>query len=211
MTGCAGFIGMHLCDSLIKDGHEVFGVDNLNDYYDPSLKNARLNQIKPNKNFSFKLLDIADNKSLNKYFEIFKPDKVINLAAQAGVRYSLENPYIYVQSNIIGFLNILECCREHNVKGLIYASSSSVYGGNEKFPFSENDNVNNPISIYATSKLSNESMAHTFNHLYGLNTTGLRFFTVYGPWGRPDMAMYIFTNKIINGEPIPVFNHGRIA
>jgi UDP-glucuronate 4-epimerase len=201
---------MHLCKSLLDDGNEIHGIDNLNDYYDPSLKQARLDQLTSNDNFTFSKLDIADLESLEKAFKSFKPHKVVNLAAQAGVRYSLENPHAYIESNIVGFMNILECCRYNDVKGLIYASSSSVYGGNEKIPFSVDDPVDKPISIYAATKKANELMAHTYSHLYGLHTTGLRFFTVYGPWGRPDMAMYIFANKISKGEPIPVFNHGKM-
>ena len=201
---------MHLCKSLLDDGNEIHGIDNLNDYYDPTLKQARLDQLTPHENFTFSKSDIADLESLEKAFKSFQPDKVVNLAAQAGVRYSLENPHAYIQSKIVGFMNILECCRYNNVKGLIYASSSSVYGGNEKIPFSVDDPVDKPISIYAATKKANELMAHTYSHLYGLHTTGLRFFTVYGPWGRPDMAMYIFADKISKGEPIPVFNHGKM-
>jgi len=210
VTGSAGFIGFHLSKSLLDDGFKILGIDNLNNYYDPTLKQARLDQLTPYENFTFSKLDIADLESLEKAFKSFQPDKVVNLAAQAGVRYSLENPHAYIESNIVGFMNILECCRYNDVKGLIYASSSSVYGGNKNIPFSEKDRVNNPISIYAASKKSNELMAHTYSHLYGLHTTGLRFFTVYGPWGRPDMAMYIFADKISKGEPIPVFNHGKM-
>jgi UDP-glucuronate 4-epimerase len=210
VTGSAGFIGMHLCKSLLKDGFQVHGIDNLNDYYDPTLKQARLDQLTPYENFTFTKSDISDLDSLTQTFKSFKPHKVVNLAAQAGVRYSLENPHAYIESNIVGFMNILECCRYNDVKGLIYASSSSVYGGNEKIPFSVDDPVDKPISIYAATKKSNELMAHTYSHLYGLHTTGLRFFTVYGPWGRPDMAMYIFADKISKGEPIPVFNHGKM-
>jgi len=210
VTGAAGFIGMHLCKSLLEDGFQVFGIDNLNDYYDPDLKQARLDLLTTYENFTFSKFDIADMEALDNAFQSFKPKKVINLAAQAGVRYSLENSHAYVQANVVGFMNILECCRHREVQGLIYASSSSVYGGNTKYPFSVEDRVDQPISIYATTKKANELMAHTYNHLYGLKTTGLRFFTVYGPWGRPDMAMYIFASKISAGEPIPVFNHGRM-
>jgi UDP-glucuronate 4-epimerase len=210
VTGSAGFIGMHLCKSLLKDGFQVHGIDNLNDYYDPTLKQARLDQLTPYENFTFTKSDISDLDSLTQTFKSFKPHKVVNLAAQAGVRYSLENPHAYIQSNVVGFMNILECCRYNDVKGLIYASSSSVYGGNEKIPCSVDDPVDKPISIYAATKKVNELMAHTYSHLYGLHTTGLRFFTVYGPWGRPDMAMYIFADKISKGEPIPVFNHGKM-
>jgi UDP-glucuronate 4-epimerase len=210
VTGAAGFIGYHLCQSLLKDGFIVYGVDNINSYYDPALKQARLRKLQSHPNFSFKKLDISISAELNKAFEDFKPQKVVNLAAQAGVRYSLENPQAYIESNIVGFMNILECCRHHDVEGLIYASSSSVYGGNEKIPFSVDDRVDRPISIYAATKKSNELMAHSYSHLFDLHTTGLRFFTVYGPWGRPDMAMYIFADKIFKGEPISVFNHGKM-
>ena len=210
VTGSSGFIGMHLCKSLLEDGYQVVGIDNMNDYYDPALKEARLKELYLYDNFKFVKADISDYPSVETAFKDFEPEKVVNLAAQAGVRYSLENPQAYIQSNVVGFMNILECCRHHQVKGLIYASSSSVYGGNEKIPFSIDDSVDRPISIYAASKISNELMAHTYSHLYGLHTTGLRFFTVYGPWGRPDMAMYIFTEKISNDLPIPVFNYGKM-
>ena len=210
VTGSAGFIGYHLCQSLLDDGFIVHGVDNLNSYYDPTLKQARLDQLQSHPNFSFKNLDISISAKLNKAFEDFKPQKVVNLAAQAGVRFSLENPQAYIESNVVGFMNILECCRYYDVEGLIYASSSSVYGGNEKIPFSVDDRVDRPISIYAATKKSNELMAHSYSHLFGLHTTGLRFFTVFGPWGRPDMAMYIFADKISKGEPISVFNHGNM-
>ena len=210
VTGSAGFIGYHLCQSLLKDGFIVYGVDNINSYYDPTLKQARLRQLQSHTNFSFNKLDISISAELNKVFEDFKPQKVVNLAAQAGVRYSLENPQAYIESNVVGFMNILECCRHYDVEGLIYASSSSVYGGNEKIPFSVDDRVDRPISIYAATKISNELMAHTYSHLFGLHTTGLRLFTVYGPWGRPDMAMYIFADKISKGKSISVFNHGKM-
>ena len=210
VTGAAGFIGYHLCKSLIEDNYEILGIDNLNDYYDPNLKLARLKQLKPYKNFKFEKVDIANRESITQSFQSFKPNKVVNLAAQAGVRYSIENPYAYMNSNLVGFLNIIELCRHNNVEGFIYASSSSVYGGNKKIPFSVNDPVNNPISLYAASKKSNELIANSYSHLYGLHTTGLRYFTVYGPWGRPDMAMLIFTRKILAGEPIPVFNYGNM-
>lgn len=210
LTGAAGFIGYNLCKSLLEDDYEVFGIDNINDYYDPNLKLARLEQLKSYKNFKFKKVNIADRETITKSFQSFKPNKVVNLAAQAGVRYSIKNPYAYMNSNLIGFLNIIELCRHNNVKGLIYASSSSVYGGNTKIPFSVDDCVDNPISLYAASKKSNELIANSYSHLYGLHTTGLRYFTVYGPWGRPDMAMFIFTQKILAGEPIPVFNHGKM-
>jgi len=199
---------MNLCIDLLDDGYDIVGIDNMNDYYDVRLKKARLEKLQKYDNFVFHELDIANVTDLESIFINYKPDKVVNLAAQAGVRYSLENPQAYVNTNIVGFMNILEMCRHHDVKGLIYASSSSVYGGNKKIPFSIEDNVDSPISIYATSKKANELMAHTYSHLYGLNCTGLRYFTVYGPWGRPDMAMYIFAEKISKREPIPVFNHG---
>ena len=210
VTGCAGFIGMHLCKNLLEDDYVVMGIDNLNDYYDPNLKKARLTQLKKYKNFEFKKADICDLSSMDTIFDNFKPEKVVNLAAQAGVRYSLENPQAYIQTNVMGFMNVLELCKKYKVRGLIYASSSSVYGGNKKLPFSENDSVDKPISIYAASKKSNELMAHSYSHLYGLKTTGLRFFTVYGPWGRPDMALYIFSEKIAKGEAIQVYNHGNM-
>ena len=210
VTGCAGFIGMHLSKALLEQGYDVIGVDNLNDYYDVKLKLHRLEQLENNESFIFKKIDIVEIKNLDKVFKKYSPDKVVNLAAQAGVRYSLKNPNSYIQSNILGFMNVLECCRHNCVKGLIYASSSSVYGGNEKIPFSENDNVDKPVSIYAASKKANELMANSYSHLFNLNTTGLRFFTVYGPWGRPDMAIYIFTKKIIKNEPIEVFNNGNM-
>jgi len=210
ITGAAGFIGYNLCKSLLEDDYEVFGIDNINDYYDPNLKLARLEQLKSYKNFKFEKVNIADRETITKSFQSFKPNKVVNLAAQAGVRYSIKNPYAYMNSNLIGFLNIIELCRHNDVKGLIYASSSSVYGGNTKIPFSVDDCVDNPISLYAASKKSNELIANSYSHLYGLHTTGLRYFTVYGPWGRPDMAMFIFTQKILAGEPIPVFNNGKM-
>ena len=207
VTGCAGFIGMHVCKDLLRN-FEVFGIDNINDYYDPDLKLSRLEQLSSSNNFHFEKVDIKNNDELDKIFKEFKPERVINLAAQAGVQYSLTNPTAYIDDNITGFLNILEGCRRSNVKNLIYASSSSVYGLSKKSIFSETDVVNKPISMYALSKTSNELMAHTYSHLYNLNTTGLRFFTVYGPWGRPDMAMYIFAKKIMNGESITVYNDG---
>jgi len=210
VTGCAGFIGMHLCKKLFELGYQVIGVDNLNDYYDVNLKLKRLSMLESNEAFTFLKLDIGEMNALDDVFKNYSPRKVVNLAAQAGVRYSLKNPNSYMESNIIGFMNILECCRYHNVEGLVYASSSSVYGGNKKIPFSELDNVDSPISIYAASKKANELMAYSYNHLFGLRSTGLRFFTVYGPWGRPDMAMYIFASKILNNKPIQVFNHGEM-
>lgn len=210
VTGAAGFIGYHLCKSLLDDGFNVLGIDNVNDYYDPNLKQARLDQLNPFNNFKFDKIDIADRESLTKVFTNFKPNKVVNLAAQAGVRYSIENPYAYMNANLVGFLNIIELCRHNNVEGLIYASSSSVYGGNTKTPFSVEDRVDKPLALYGATKRANELIAYSYSHLYGLHTTGLRYFTVYGPWGRPDMAMFIFTRKILAGEPIPVFNHGKM-
>ena len=210
VTGSAGFIGFHLCKSLLEDGYVVLGIDNINDYYDPTLKLARLEQLKPYKNFKFEKVDIADRESITKSFQAFKPNKVVNLAAQAGVRYSIENPYAYMNSNLVGFLNIIELCRHNEVEGLIYASSSSVYGGNIKIPFSVEDQVDNPISLYGATKRANELIARSYSRLYDLHTTGLRYFTVYGPWGRPDMAMFIFTKKILADEPIPVFNKGNM-
>ena len=210
VTGVAGFIGYHLCKSLLEDDYEVLGIDNINDYYDPKLKLARLEQLKPYKNFKFEKVDIADRDSITQSFQSFKPRKVINLAAQAGVRYSLENPYAYIDANLVGFLNIIELCRHNNVEGLIYASSSSVYGGNEKIPFSVEDRVDKPLALYGATKRANELIAYSYSHLYGLRSTGLRFFTVYGPWGRPDMAMFLFTRKLLSGEPIPVFNYGNM-
>ncbi|MBL52207.1 MAG: protein CapI [Candidatus Marinimicrobia bacterium] len=211
VTGSAGFIGFHLCKSLLNDNQfEVLGVDIINDYYDTKLKNSRLNQLLSYDNFKFDKVDIADKKAISNSFQLFKPNKVINLAAQAGVRYSIDNPYAYLESNLSGFVNIIELCRNSNVEGLIYASSSSVYGGNDKIPFNIIDRVDNPISLYAATKRSNELIANSYSHLYNLHTTGLRFFTVYGPWGRPDMAMYIFTKNIIEGKPIPVFNNGNM-
>ena len=210
VTGCAGFIGMHLCEKLFELGYDVIGIDNLNDYYDVNLKIKRLSILQNKSSFTFIKTDISNMNALENVFKMHKPNKVVNLAAQAGVRYSLINPHSYMDSNIVGFMNILECCRYYDVEGLIYASSSSVYGGNKKIPFSESDNVDMPISIYAASKKANELMAHSYNHLFGIHSTGLRFFTVYGPWGRPDMAMYIFASKIMNNKPIQVFNHGNM-
>ena len=207
ITGAAGFIGYHLCKKLLEDENIILGIDNLNNYYNPMLKLNRLNQLKSYKNFEFNKIDIINRKLITSVFKKFKPNKVINLAAQAGVRYSLENPYAYIDSNLVGFLNILELCRQNETEGFVYASSSSVYGENNKIPFSIQDRVDKPISLYAASKKANELIAHSYSHLYGLHTTGLRFFTVYGPWGRPDMAYYIFTKKILNEEPIIVFNN----
>lgn len=208
VTGAAGFIGFHLSKSLLEDGFDVFGIDNLNNYYDSKLKQDRLDILGNYSNFDFKKIDILDKDSLQNVFNNFKPNKVVNLAAQAGVRYSLENPYAYIDSNIVGFLNIIELCRNNDVEGFIYASSSSVYGGNNKIPFSVEDRVDNPISLYAATKKTNELIAHSYSHLFDLHTTGLRFFTVYGPWGRPDMAMYLFADKIFQNKPIQVFNQG---
>lgn len=210
ITGCAGFIGMHVAKILLGRGNKIIGIDNLNNYYDPKLKLARLEQLKPFQNFRFIKGDIADKNLIESLFESEKPEQVINLAAQAGVRYSLENPHAYIQSNIVGFANILEGCRHNNVQHLVYASSSSVYGGNTKMPFSVEDQVDNPVSLYAATKKANELMAHTYSHLYGLPTTGLRYFTVYGPWGRPDMSPWLFTSAILEGRPIKVFNYGKM-
>ena len=208
LTGAAGFIGFHLAKSLLDDGFEICGVDNLNDYYSPQLKKDRLNILNDYVNFNFQKVDISNLDDLEQIFKKFSPEKVVNLAAQAGVRYSIENPHAYVSSNLTGFVNIIELCRQNKVEGLIYASSSSVYGANKKIPFSIIDRVDKPLALYGATKKANELIAHSYSHLYNLNTTGLRFFTVYGPWGRPDMAMYIFTSKIINNEPIPLFNNG---
>ena len=210
ITGAAGFIGMHTSRQLLERGDEVIGIDNLNDYYDVSLKQARLAQLAPYPNFRFVKLDIADTDGVAELFRKERFDGVVNLAAQAGVRYSLTNPHAYVQSNLVGFANILEGCRHAGMGHLVYASSSSVYGGNTKLPFSEHDSVDHPISLYAATKKSNELMAHTYSHLFGLPTTGLRFFTVYGPWGRPDMALFLFTKAILESRPIEVFNHGKM-
>ena len=210
ITGAAGFIGYHLCKSLLEDGYEVLGIDNLNDYYDTNLKQARLEQLKQFKSFLFNKVDIADRESLTKSFQSFNPQKIVNLAAQPGVRYSIENPYNYMDSNLVGFLNIIELCRNNKVKNFIYASSSSIYGANKKMPYSVDDRVNQPVSLYGATKRANELIAHSYSHLYGLHTTGLRYFTVYGPWYRPDMAMFIFTQKIMAGKPIPVFNNGNM-
>ncbi len=211
LTGVAGFIGYHVALKLLARGDTVIGVDNLNDYYDVSLKQARLADIQAHsnaKNFQFIKLDLAEQAATQKLFESEKPDSVIHLAAQAGVRFSLQNPHAYIQSNIVAFTNVLEACRAIQPQHLVYASSSSVYGGNTKLPFSETDSVDHPVSLYAATKKANELMAHTYSHLYGLPTTGLRFFTVYGPWGRPDMSPFLFADAIINDRPIQVFNHG---
>ena len=209
VTGAAGFIGFHVCTQLLERGDRVTGVDNMNDYYDVSLKEARLAKLLPYEGFAFKRADIADRDAMEELFRTGSFERVINLAAQAGVRYSLINPHAYINSNILGFLNILEGCRHHGVKHLVYASSSSVYGANETMPFSVHDNVDHPLSLYAASKKANELMAHTYSHLYNLPTTGLRFFTVYGPWGRPDMALFLFTDAIVKNKPIQVFNYGK--
>jgi UDP-glucuronate 4-epimerase len=226
ITGTAGFIGFHLTKRLLERGDTVVGIDNINDYYDINLKYARLaetgisaeaenwyKKVQSTKypNYNFIRMNLEDREQLNRLFETEKFDKVCNLAAQAGVRYSLENPHAYINSNIVGFINILEACRHHNIKHLAYASSSSVYGNNTKMPLSTGDNVDHPISLYAATKKSNELMAHTYSHLFGLPTTGLRFFTVYGPWGRPDMALFLFTKAILAGQPIKVFNNGNMV
>jgi UDP-glucuronate 4-epimerase len=209
VTGTAGFIGNALAMRLLERGDEVIGVDNLNDYYDVQLKINRLARIKDHPGFTDVRLDIADRAGMEDLFKQHRPQKVVNLAAQAGVRYSLQNPHAYVDSNIVGFMNILEACRYNGVEHLVYASSSSVYGANETMPFSVHDNVDHPLSLYAASKKANELMAHTYSHLFQLPTTGLRFFTVYGPWGRPDMALFMFTKAILNGDKIDVFNYGK--
>jgi len=228
VTGAAGFIGYHLCEALIKQGYKVIGLDNINDYYDVNLKYTRLSELGIQKeaatvfteitastlhgnSMQFIRLNLEDREALPKLFKTFNFDMVCNLAAQPGVRYSIENPEAYIDSNVTGFLNILECCRHHNVKRLVYASSSSVYGNSDLIPFKETANVDEPISLYAATKKSNELMAHTYSHLYKFETIGLRFFTVYGPWGRPDMAMFLFTDAIINNKPIKVFNNGNLS
>jgi UDP-glucuronate 4-epimerase len=208
VTGAAGFIGYHVSEKLLARGDAVTGLDNLNDYYDVSLKEARLDRLKKQPQFNFLRADLQDRTAMEALFSQNSFDAVINLAAQAGVRYSLENPQSYIDSNIVGFTNVLECCRHHKIGHLVYASSSSVYGMNSAMPFSVHDNVDHPISLYAASKKANELMAHTYSHLFGIPTTGLRFFTVYGPWGRPDMALFLFTRAILAGEPIKVFNNG---
>ena len=210
VTGAAGFIGMTTSLRLLARGDDVTGLDNLNDYYDVSLKQSRLDRLLPHANFRFAKLDVADRGGITELFEREKFDRVIHLAAQAGVRYSLQNPHAYIDSNVVGFTNILEACRHNAVQHLVYASSSSVYGGNTKMPFSEHDSVDHPVSLYAATKKANELMAHTYSHLFGLPSTGLRFFTVYGPWGRPDMALFLFTKAILQGRPIDVFNHGNM-
>ncbi|WP_321327973.1 NAD-dependent epimerase [uncultured Ilyobacter sp.] len=210
ITGAAGFIGFHLSKKLLDDSYQIIGIDNLNDYYDPSLKQSRLEILGKYNNFNFHKVDLKDKAAVDNIFETYQPTHVINLAAQAGVRYSIENPYAYVDSNLTGFMNVLEACRNYPVEHLLYASSSSVYGGNKVAPFSTNHNVDHPVSLYAATKKSNELMAHTYSHLYGIQTTGLRFFTVYGPYGRPDMAYFSFTKDILVEKPIKVFNHGKM-
>lgn len=210
VTGAAGFIGSALSLKLMARGDVVVGIDNLNSYYDVSLKEARLSRLTTQSNFTFNKLDVGDRQGMTDFFRAYSFDAVVHLAAQAGVRYSIENPHAYIDSNLVGFCNILEGCRHAGVKHLVYASSSSVYGANVKLPFSEHDNVDHPVSLYAATKKANELMAHTYAHLYGLPCTGLRFFTVYGPWGRPDMALFKFTRGIMEGIPIPVFNHGKM-
>jgi len=211
ITGAAGFIGMSCALRLLDRGDEVIGIDNLNTYYDVSLKQARLARLEPHAKFNFKKVDIRDSDAMANLFALHKPDRVIHLAAQAGVRYSLIKPHAYVDANLQGFINILEGCRHHRISHLVYASSSSVYGGNKNMPFSEQDNIDHPLSLYAATKKANELMAHTYSHLYGLPTTGLRFFTVYGPWGRPDMALFLFANAMLKGDPIDVFNYGEMV
>lgn len=210
ITGAAGFIGFSVSKKLLESGHKILGYDSVNDYYDPALKEARLEILKKFPGFYFQKATLEDKETLQKAFREYRPKRVIHLAAQAGVRYSLTHPEVYVQSNLVGFLNILECCRHNKVEHLVYASSSSVYGANTSMPFSIHDNVDHPLSLYAASKKANELMAHTYSHLYSLPTTGLRFFTVYGPWGRPDMAMFIFAKAILAGQPIQVFNKGEM-
>ena len=208
ITGAAGFIGYHLSQRLLSQGIEVYGIDNMNDYYDVELKKMRLSKLQQNENFSFTEGDIADKEKVEGIFKSFRPDTVMNLAAQAGVRYSITNPDSYIKSNVIGFYNILECCRHYPVDHLVFASSSSVYGGNKKVPYSEADKVDNPISLYAATKKSDELLAYSYSHLYGIPATGLRFFTVYGPMGRPDMAYFGFADKIMHGKKIDIYNNG---
>ncbi|RWG88413.1 MAG: NAD-dependent epimerase [Mesorhizobium sp.] len=210
ITGAAGFIGFHLCQRLLAEGREVIGLDSMNKYYDVTLKQARLDRLKASANFHFEHVDLTDRDRISALFQSAVPETVVNLAAQAGVRYSLTNPHAYAESNLNGFLNILEGCRHASVSHLVYASSSSIYGGSTRMPFSVHDSADHPLSLYAASKKANELMAHTYSHLFALPTTGLRFFTVYGPWGRPDMALFIFAKAILAGEPIDVFNHGNM-
>jgi len=211
VTGAAGFIGYHVARRLLDRGDTVVGLDNLNDYYDVSLKEARLARLTSHAGFRFAKLDVADQEGMARLFAAERPQRIVHLAAQAGVRYSIANPHAYVDSNLVGFTNILEGCRHTGVEHLVYASSSSVYGGNTRLPFSEHDNIDHPVSLYAATKKANELMAHTYSHLFRLPTTGLRFFTVYGPWGRPDMALFLFTRAILEGRPIDVFNHGNMV
>ena len=210
VTGAAGFVGLHVAKRLLELGARVIGYDNMNDYYSVSLKDSRVSELKKHDGFVFVRADLSDKPALDSVFSQYNPSVVIHLAAQAGVRYSLENPMAYVQSNLVGFVNILECCRHNQVEHLLYASSSSVYGANKKLPFSVDDRVDNPVSLYAATKKSNELLAYTYSHTFGLATTGLRFFTVYGPWGRPDMAPFLFLGAIERGEPIKVFNNGEM-
>jgi UDP-glucuronate 4-epimerase len=210
VTGAAGFIGSHVATRLLERGDEVVGIDNVNDYYDPSLKEARLERLRRYPKFRFEKIDIADREGMAALFARLKPQRVVNLAAQAGVRYSLVNPHAYTDSNVTGFVNILEGCRHNGVEHLVFASTSSVYGANTKQPFSEHQNVDHPVSLYAATKKANELMAHTYAHLFGVRCTGLRFFTVYGPWGRPDMALFLFTKAMLAGQPITVFNEGQM-
>jgi UDP-glucuronate 4-epimerase len=210
VTGAAGFIGYHLSKKLLNEGYRVLGIDNLNDYYSVDLKKDRLSQLTSNPEFEFVQADISDTDALNRIFDTHASDAVVNLAAQAGVRYSLENPRAYIDANLVGFGNILECCRHSNVKHLVFASSSSVYGANTAMPFSVHHNVDHPVSLYAASKKANELMAHSYSHLFNLPCTGLRFFTVYGPWGRPDMALFLFVKAVLEGNPINVYNHGKM-
>jgi len=211
VTGAAGFIGMHVSQILLSRGDAVVGIDNLNDYYDPQLKRDRLARLTPKPGFRFTQMDVADRGAMERLFAEEKFDRVVHLAAQAGVRYSLVNPQAYIDSNVVGFTNVLEGCRHNRVQHLVYASSSSVYGGNTHMPFSEHDNIDHPVSLYAATKKANELMAHTYSHLFGLPTTGLRFFTVYGPWGRPDMALFLFTKAMLEDRTIDVFNHGQMV
>ncbi|HEY8200898.1 MAG TPA: NAD-dependent epimerase, partial [Actinomycetota bacterium] len=210
LTGAAGFIGFHVAQRLLTDGHRVVGLDNLSDYYDPTLKQARLDRLTPHAGFGFERVDVSDRTAMAEVFHRHRPARVVHLAAQAGVRYSLQNPYAYVDANLVGFLNVLEGCRYQSVEHLVFASSSSVYGANTRLPFSVHDNVDHPLSLYAATKKANELMAHSYAHLYGLPCTGLRFFTVYGPWGRPDMALFLFTRAVLDGRPVDVFNEGRM-
>jgi UDP-glucuronate 4-epimerase len=209
VTGCAGFIGYHVAEALLARGDSVIGVDNLNDYYDVALKRARLDRLAGHPGFTLRIADLADRAAIETLFAEDRPQRAINLAAQAGVRYAAQNPHVYVQSNVVGFLHVLEGCRHHGVEHLVFASTSSVYGANTDMPFSEHQPTEHPLTLYAASKKANELMAHSYSNLYGLPTTGLRFFTVYGPWGRPDMALFLFTRAILAGEPLKLFNHGR--